>query len=136
ERDKPRNWLLDNNHALDLARQPPRDMDQLMQATRGQRALRGPIRRDLLDTLQRPVDADELAATVPVPGRPDLQAKQALQAMKQCVDRQAGKLDLPAGLLCPRKALDAYIATRQWPAGLEGWRRELLQAHLEPLLPA
>jgi len=136
ERDKPRNWLLDNHHALDLARQPPRDMDQLMLATRGQRALRGPIRRDLLDTLQRPVEAEEIAATTPVPGRPGPQAKQALQAMKQCVDRQADALDLPAGLLCPRKALDAYIADRQWPASLEGWRRGLLQAQLEPLLPA
>ncbi|HET7268531.1 MAG TPA: HRDC domain-containing protein [Oleiagrimonas sp.] len=135
EHDKPRTWLLDNAHALELARNPPQDKDQLAQATRGQRALRGVIRHQLLDALLPPIDADEIALTAPVPGRPDPQAKHALRDMKQCVDEQAGKLDLPAGLLCPRKALDAYIATRRWPATLEDWRRDLLLPRLEPLLP-
>lgn len=133
--DKPRNWLIDNHQALALAHDPPASMDQLMQVTRGQRALRGALRRELFDVLQRAPDAAEVAATLPITGRPDHKSREVVQAMKQRIDRLAHEHDLPPGLLCPRKPLEAYVATRQWPDMLQGWRRELLQPHLQPLLP-
>lgn len=134
--DKPRNWLIDNHQALELARHPPEGMEQLMEATRGQRALRGPIRHELFELLQRAPDAAEVAATAPIPGRPDRKARDALQAMRHCTDVLAADAGIPAGLLCPRRALEGYIATREWPSALEGWRRALLEERLAPLLPS
>ncbi len=133
--DKPRAWLIDNPHALELARNPPADLQQLRQLTRGQRALRGVLRDELFDILRGEPDAGEVAATLPIPGRPNRQARDTTQAMKQRVDALAHRADIPAALLCPRKALDAYVATRQWPERLQGWRRELLEPELAPLLP-
>ncbi len=133
--DKPRTWLIDNARALDLARHPPVGMDALMQATRGQRALRGPQRRELLDLLQTPPDAAEIAATAAIPGRLHGDDKATVQHMKQAVDELAARHGLPSGLLCPRKLLEAFVDTRQWPAGLDGWRRDLLEKPLRDLLP-
>lgn len=133
--DAPRTWLIDNAQALDLTRHPPADMDQLMLATRGQRALRGPQRRELMELLQLPPAADEIDATASIPSRLHGEDKNTLRRMKQAVDDLASEHHLPPGLLCPRKALDAYLATRQWPASLEGWRREVLQPRLQNLLP-
>jgi ribonuclease D len=56
--------------------------------------------------------------------------------MKQTVDELATALDLPPGLLCPRKVLEEYVVTAEWPEFLEGWRREVLHDHLPGLLPA
>ena len=61
--------------------------------------------------------------------------KKALGEMKQLVDSLAGELDLPPGLLCPRKALEEYVVTAEWPEFLEGWRRDVLHDRLVALLP-
>ncbi len=136
ELDKPRNWLIDTAQALELVQHAPCDPDQLFQLTRGQRALRGKQRQQLLAQLQTPLGDEEIAATDPIPARPAGAARDAVHAMKHQVDALANELDLPPGLLCPRKMLEAYVATRQWPAGLDGWRHDLLQPRLQPLLPA
>jgi len=51
------------------------------------------------------------------------------------VDNLAGELDLPPGLLCPRKALEEYVVTAEWPDLLDGWRHDVLHDHLASLLP-
>lgn len=63
------------------------------------------------------------------------EAKKALSAMKVAVDALAVELDLPPGLLCPRKALEEYVVTAEWPEFLEGWRRDVLHDPLVGLLP-
>ncbi|WP_243049092.1 ribonuclease D [Dyella sp. RRB7] len=133
--DRPRPWLLEDAAVMSLAQQPPASASELEQRTRGQRALRSPQRSELLDLLRRPVDADEVAATAAIPESPQGDAKKALAAMKDCVDARAVALDLPPGLLCPRKALEEYVVTAQWPEFLEGWRRDVLHDELARLLP-
>jgi ribonuclease D len=133
--DRPRPWLLEDATALSLVQQPPRSAAELDDRTRGQRALRSPQRAELLPLLQRPVDDDEVAATEAIPEAPQGDAKRALAAMKDCVDKRAAELDLPAGLLCPRKALEEYVVTAEWPDFLQGWRREVLFEPLSQLLP-
>ncbi|MEY2160466.1 ribonuclease D [Rhodanobacter sp. FW510-T8] len=105
------------------------------QRGRGQRALRAAQRSDLFELLAPAVDDGEIAATARIPGHPQGEAKKALAAMKTLVDTLAGELDLPPGLLCPRKALEEYVVTAEWPEFLEGWRREVLHDRLVPLLP-
>jgi ribonuclease D len=133
--DRPRPWLLEDATVMSLVQQRPRSANELDERTRGQRALRSPQRVELLDVLQRAVDADDIANTDAIPESPQGEAKRALAAMKDCVDKQAGELDLPAGLLCPRKVLEEYVVTAQWPEFLEGWRREVLFEPLGRLLP-
>lgn len=133
--DRPRPWLLEDALVLSLSEQPPVDNAALDQRSRGQRALRSPQRAELFDLLQQPVDQAEVAATSAIPAVPQGHAKKALTAMKACVETRAGELDLPAGLLCPRKVLEEYVVTTQWPDFLDGWRSEVLGEALPPLLP-
>jgi ribonuclease D len=133
--DVPRPWLLDDTLALSLAQQPPANLGDLEQRSRGQRALRSAQRNELFEQLAPAVSAEEIAATASIPAHPQGAAKKALGDMKQLVDTLAGELDLPPGLLCPRKVLEEYVVTAEWPDFLEGWRREVLHNRLPELLP-
>ncbi|HEX7814739.1 ribonuclease D [Dyella sp.] len=133
--DRPRPWLLEDALVMNLAQQPPANAADLEQRSRGQRALRSPQRAELLQCLAPAVTEEEIAATASIPGFPQGAAKQALAQMKEKVDALAQELNLPAGLLCPRKALEEYVVTTEWPDYLDGWRRELLFSPLSSLLP-
>lgn len=133
--DRPRPWLLDDALALSLAHEPPTSLAELEQRARGQRALRSAQRSELFALLAAPIGEDDIAATAPIPAHPQGAAKQALGTMKTLIDTTAAALDLPAGLLCPRKVLEDYVVTRQWPDFLDGWRREVLHERLPALLP-
>ncbi len=133
--DVPRPWLLDDTLALNLAQQPPASLGELEQRSRGQRALRSAQRSELFELLAPPVGDEEIATTARIPGHPQGEAKKALAGMKTLVDDLAGELDLPPGLLCPRKVLEEYVVTAEWPEFLEGWRREVLHDRLPGLLP-
>ena len=133
--DVPRPWLLDDTLALSLVQQPPRSLTDLEQRSRGQRALRSAPRTELFELLGTASSTEEIALTARIPGHPQGEAKKALGAMKEHIDHLATELDLPPGLLCPRKALEEYVVTAQWPDLLDGWRREVLHTRLENLLP-
>ena len=133
--DVPRPWLMDDALALSLAQHPPATLADLEQRARGQRALRSAPRKELFDLLGPAPAPEEIEATARIPGHPQGQAKQALATMKQAVDTLAAELDLPPGLLCPRKVLEEYVVTTEWPEQLEGWRHDLLHPRLASLLP-
>lgn len=132
--DRPRSWLLDDAHALDLVARPPQDADELAGRTKGLRALRSAQRADLLDVLRTPL-ADEEREFVPIPRAPDARDKQVIARLKEAVVARAAALDLPDGLLCARRHLEALLASRRWPPALEGWRREVLHDALMDRLP-
>ncbi|OOG38182.1 ribonuclease D [Rhodanobacter sp. C05] len=133
--DVPRPWLIDDTLALSLAQQPPASLSELEQRARGQRALRSAQRSELFTLLAEAVTADEIAVTTRIPGHPQGEAKKALAEMKQVVDSLAVELHLPPGLLCPRKALEEYVVTAEWPDLLAGWRHGVLHDRLASLLP-
>ncbi|SFK24124.1 ribonuclease D [Rhodanobacter glycinis] len=133
--DRPRPWLLEDALAMSLAQQPPASLAELDQRSRGQRALRSPQRAELFELLAPPVSDEELASTASIPAVPQGEAKKALGAMKQRIDQRATELDLPPGLLCPRKVLEEYVVTAEWPDFLDGWRRSVLHDELSALLP-
>lgn len=132
--DKPKPWLLDDAHALALAAKPPRTSEELFEATRGLRALRGAQRSELLALIQAPLTADDLA-TAPIPPNLDPAQKRTVGEMKSAVAAIAEKLALPETLLCPRRHLEALATDREWPAVLEGWRKTLLYDALMDKLP-
>ena len=123
--DTPRPWILDDSGALDLTAHPPTTAAELADRTKGQRGLRSALRAELLDELQRPLASEELEFAA-IPRSPSAREKPALAALKEVVAERATALDIPEGLLCARRNLESLLVTRQWPAGLEGWRREVL----------
>ncbi len=131
----PRPWLIDDALALSLAHQPPTTLTELEQRSRGQRALRSAPRKELLALFATPVSDEEVAATTPIAGHAQGASKKSLTAMKQAVDAMAVELDLPSGLLCPRKVLEGYAVTTEWPEFLNGWRHDVLHDRLTSLLP-
>lgn len=132
--DRPRPWLLDDAHALDLCFRPPLDAGELEQRTRGLRALRSPQRAELLELLQRPLAAGEMEFA-PIPHPPSPRDRALVAALKEVVVERARHLDLPDGLLCARRHLESLLATRRWPSALDGWRREVLHDALMARLP-
>ena len=133
--DVPRNWLLRDEHALDLARHPPGSLDALRERTRGLRALRSAQLAALWQHLQQPLEPDFVAATA-APGDAARPAeKRAIEALRAHVEHEAARLDLPAGLLFPRRHIEAFVAQRAWPEAAGIWRRTLLEAPLCALLP-
>jgi len=133
--DRPRTWILDDAHTLDLAARKPAGADELAERTRGLRALRSAQRAELLALLNAPLDATELDELVPIPHAPDSRGKKTVAAMKDVVAERARALDLPEGLLCARRHLESLLATRQWPSALDGWRAEVLREALLAKLP-
>ncbi|MGH8090028.1 MAG: ribonuclease D [Rudaea sp.] len=123
--DKPRSWILDDARMLDLAAHPPRDGADLFERCKGLRALRGPQREELLDVLHAPLTAEDLDFA-PIPPPPTPADRRLLTALRETVAGIAPSLNLPEGLLCPRRHLESLIAERTWPAALEGWRKPLL----------
>lgn len=123
--DKPRSWILDDARMLDLAAHPPRDGAELFERCKGLRALRGPQREELLDVLRAPPTPEELDFA-PIPPPATLADRRLLTALRETVAAVAQSLNLPDGLLCPRRHLETLIAERAWPTALEGWRKPLL----------
>ncbi|MGE5168059.1 MAG: ribonuclease D, partial [Deltaproteobacteria bacterium] len=52
--------------------------------------------------------------------------RRLLTALRETVAGVAQSLNLPEGLLCPRRHLESLVAERAWPVALEGWRKPLL----------
>jgi len=127
--DRPRPWLLDDAHALDLAARPPLDSNDLFERGKGLRALRSAERAELLDVLHAPLSEEDLIFA-PIPPAATTQERRAITTLKEIVVARAVELDLPEGLLCARRHLETLWLTRQWPAALEGWRREVLHDRL------
>ncbi len=130
ERDRPRSWVLDNELAALLARDPPADATALQRMLdrhpKAPRKLVGP----LLDILHTPLP-DEAEAPAP---RTDEVDRKALKALQDAVSTRSAELGLPDGVLASRRWLEALLERGEWPAALAGWRRTELEATLAPLL--
>ena len=128
--DRPRSWVLDNELAVTIARQNPADANalrSLLEATpKSPRSLCEPLFLALTTPLEDEADAP-LA-------RGDDRDKKQLRAMQDAVSALATELGLPDGLLASRKWLESLQDGQDWPGALSGWRRQLLEPKLAPLL--
>lgn len=131
--DRPRSWVLDNELAFELALgklASRSDFETLLDAR--PRAPRR-ARDELWDAVARAIVPDELE--IPLAEAPDPAWREPLRRMQEAVGGVATEHGLPEGLLCARRHLETLLATRQWPAALEGWRRPLLEPKLTAHLP-
>jgi ribonuclease D len=130
--DRPKNWVLDNELAVQLSRRPLADFAAFNAMLDASPKAPRKARRDLFDLLQPPLDEEERA--LPLSRATEID-KQRLRSLQEAVAAVAASLAIPEGLLCARRHLEALLDGRGWPQALEGWRRSLLEPALAPLLP-
>jgi ribonuclease D len=129
--DRPRSWILDNELAVALARTPPADpaalQARLEAEPKAPRKLGAPLWQALTTPLPDEHDAP--------PIRGEDRDKQAMRKLQDAVAALSAELGLPDGVLASRRWLEPLL-DGEWPAGLAGWRRALLEPRLAALLPS
>jgi ribonuclease D len=130
--DRPRSWILDNELAVTLARNPPADPAALLRLferfPKAPRKLAAPLWQALTTPLPDEADA-------PLASNGGEDQKQALKRLQEAVAERSRELGLPDGVLASRKHLESLLEHASWPAGLGQWRRRELDTLLTPLLP-
>lgn len=128
--DRPRSWILDNELAAALARDPPADFDTLRRwldrTPKSPRKLAEPLWHALATPLP-----DEDAMPLARNGNGE---KAALKRLQDAVAQRSRELGLPDGVLASRRWLESLLERKQWPEALQGWRRDQLEPVLAPLL--
>ena len=130
--DRPKGWVLDNELAVQLARRPFEDQHRFHAVLDASPKSPRKSRREIFELLAAPLSDEELALPLNRPG--ETADRQRLKRLQDAVAATAATLDLPEGLLCARRHLEALLEGRGWPDALSGWRRSLLEPVLAPLL--
>lgn len=130
--DRPKGWILDNELAVLLCRRLPEDFHRFNALLDSHPKAPRKSRRELWALLEQPLAASE--ADIPLNLSGDTLDKNRLRRLQEAVAAVAGEHGLPEGLLCARKHLESLLAGQGWPPILEGWRRQLLEPVLAPLL--
>ncbi|MBX3725162.1 MAG: ribonuclease D [Xanthomonadales bacterium] len=136
ERNLPKRWVIDDETALAAAIEPDHSAARLAARLAAAPAGRRRSLQALLDLVARPPDGEEIDTTEPIPGPLEGEAKVLARRLRDEAETIATSLDLPPGLLCPRRAIDALAAGGGWPGELSGWREQVLRERLEALLTA
>ena len=131
ERDLPKNWVIDQPLALQLAQRPPTDLEALRQLLDATPKSPRKLAKELWAALTTPMD-DE-AAMPPVRRDADTD-KHKLKRLQQAVADVAREHDLPDGVLASRRWLEALLDSGEWPDALQGWRQTLLAPRFAPIL--
>lgn len=131
ERDLPKNWVIDQPLALQLAQRPPEDFGALQKLLEATPKSPRKLAKELWAALNTPLE-DE-ASMPPVRRDSDID-KQKLKRLQQAVADVASAHDLPEGLLASRRWLEALLENGEWPDALRGWRQSLLAPRFAPIL--
>lgn len=129
EQDHPRSWVLDNELAVSLARDPPMDGDALQRQLDATPKSPRRLSAAIWEALATPL-ADEAAMPPPPPDAD----RNAIKRLQDAVSKRSAELGLPDGVLASRRYLESLLEGGQWPPALQGWRRRELEPALAPLL--
>ena len=133
--DRPRSWILDNELAVLLARDPGPDLTALQRQLDSHPKAPRKLGDAIWQALQSPLD-DEAQAPEP---RNEDRDKQALRRLQEATSTRSAELGLPDGVLASRRWLEQLLGAARgpgedWPGPLSGWRRAELEPVLAPLL--
>ena len=131
ERDLPKNWVIDQPLALQLALKPTADFAALRTLLDATPKSPRKLARELWDALKTPLD-DE--ATMPPVRRDADLDKQKLKRLQNAVADVAREHDIPEGVIASRRWLEALMETGEWPDALKGWRQALLAPRFATIL--
>ena len=130
EHDRPRSWVLDNELAAAIARNPPGDIDALKAVLERHPKAPRKLATELWQALGTPLaDEDEAPAI-----RSDERDKRAVRRLQDAAAAAGAALGLPDGVLASRRKLEALLDDGDWSA-FGTWRRNELEPLLAPLLP-
>ncbi len=128
--DRPRNWILDNELAVAIARANPPDHGALRTVLDATPKSPRSLAEAIFDALTMPL-ADEAEAP---PARGDERDKTQLRKLQDAVALRTSELGLADGILASRRLLEALQDGGGWTGALGGWRRQALEPRLAPLL--
>lgn len=131
ESDRPRGWILDNELAMLLARESPVDRAALQALLDSHPKAPRKLTDAIWNALHTAVPGEEDAPDSRIAEKRD---KQQLRKLQDAVAALSTELDLPNGVLASRRYLESLLDYGQWPDALAGWRREVLEPVLTPLL--
>lgn len=130
--DRPKSWILDNELAVAIARNMPADAAALNTQLDAHPKAPRKLGTVIWQALTTPLP-DE--AGMPDAGVGERRDKDLLRKLQAAVAVRSAELGLPDGVLASKRWLEALLDNRTWPDALAGWRRELLEPSLAPLLP-
>jgi len=128
--DRPRSWVLDNDLAATLARDPLPDLAALERLLDAHPKAPRKLATSIHDALKTPLD-DEAEAPAPRTSERD---RKALRRLQDAVAARSAELGMPDGSLASRRWLETLLDGEDWPGMLSGWRRAQLEPVLAPLL--
>lgn len=130
--DRPRSWILDNELAVALARDPLPNAAAMQRMLDAHPKAPRKLAASLWQALETPL-ADETDAPL---ARVDDRDRKAYKLLQQAVADRSAALGLPDGVLASRRWLEALQDGEDWPGPLAGWRRGQLEPVLAPVLAA
>ena len=128
--DRPRNWILDNELATQLARTPPADRAALQARLDAHPKAPRKLGDAIWKAFTTPL-ADEDEAPL---ARQEERDRPALRRLQDAVAARTAELGLPDGVLASRRWLQGLLDGDGWRGPLAGWRRAQLEPLLAPLL--
>lgn len=129
--DRPRTWILDNELAVVIARNPPQNADALQVQLDAHPKAPRKLGAAIWQALDTPLD-DE--AETPDAGVGERRDKNRLRQLQDAVAARSAELGLPDGVLASKRWLESLLDQGDWPDALSGWRRAALEPTLRPLL--
>ena len=130
--DKPRSWILDNELAAMLARVPPADRSALQAQLDTHPKAPRKLGDAIWQALTTPLDDEQ---DMPLARNASNEDKATLKRLQEAVTACSIELGLPEGILASRRYLEQLQENGTWPTALAGWRHEVLEPRLAPLLP-
>lgn len=133
--DRPRSWILDNDVAVQLARDPAADAAKVQAILDAHPKAPRKLGALITTALATPLDDEDQAPAI----RGEERDRQAVRRLQDAVAARSTELGLPDGVLASRRWLEQLLdvgpgADATWPGNLSGWRRAQLEAALSPLL--
>ena len=128
--DRPRNWILDNELATQLARIPPADRQALQARLEAHPKAPKKLGDAVWQALNTPLPDEDDAPAV----RQEERDRPALRRLQDAVAARTAELGLPDGVLASRRWLQSLLDGDGWRGPLAGWRRAQLEPLLTPLL--
>jgi len=133
ESDRPRNWILDNELAVAIARKAPPDPEALKAQLDAHPKAPRKLAEAIWQALNSPL-VDE--AEIPDASVGERRDKNRLRQLQDAVAARSAELGLPDGVLASKRWLEALLDQGDWPDALTGWRRAALEPSVAPLLLA
>lgn len=128
--DTPRGWILKDGDCIEIARRLPRNLPQLAAVPELEPAKVRQYGADILVVVAAARESDESEWPASVTGPLPREWGPRLKRMRHLVEQRASELGIAPEILLRKRDCETILRQQTWPAGLGGWREELLGTEL------